>query len=298
MQAWSGGWPTESRGPGRRERVITPERSRREASVGVAAAACRAHLARPARAADTVPPTDHGRRGAANRWQRARRCRQHGDVGLVLTQRSLRDRLVAAINRAVAGAHVGRCRAVRVHGARLVIARHCYGRSPASAHEVGGEAQRPSTQQSGGCLQVVRAVRRRRAGQWRSFRGGVGSVSIWASRDPVARGVAAVRCGWQRPIPRRLLLVEGRRSTRLRTRPRTPARIGSRSPSAPRLNRSTARRGATRRWRRWRLGRRPRRGRSTESRKGRVDSRSWSDQSQAPGHNRPDPALERKRHQR
>jgi hypothetical protein len=62
------------------------------------------------------------------------------------------------------------------------------------------------------------------------------------------RPCPALRRG--RPTPRRLLLVEARRSPHLRTRPRGPARTRSRSLSGPRLNRSTALEGVS--WRPWR----------------------------------------------
>jgi hypothetical protein len=67
----------------------------------VAAFACGAHLARAAPAAEAKWPAGKGRRRAIQRQKHARRRRQRRDVGLVLGQRPLRDRLIAA--RDVAG---------------------------------------------------------------------------------------------------------------------------------------------------------------------------------------------------
>jgi hypothetical protein len=164
-------------------------------------------------------------RRAVDHWQHARRRRQHGDVGLVLTQRALRDRPVVAILGSVAGAHVGRCRAVRVHRARLVVARHRDGQildvGARSRRRVGAHGVDAAP---GGCFGTIktglecgvgRARQWRGAGQWRSFRRGVGSARDFEGR--IARAFAARR--------------RGRRSRRLIAR--SLSRHGAHLTSAP-----------------------------------------------------------------
>jgi hypothetical protein len=141
--------------------------ARRAGSVVAASAACGTHLARAAPAAETKWKTESGRKSAIDRQKRAWCGRQPGDVRLVLAQRALRDRLRAARDGAEAGGHVGCRRAVRVHGARLVVARHhdrqlagvgARSRRHVRADAVDAAARRPL------------AVKRHRAGEGRRFR--------------------------------------------------------------------------------------------------------------------------------
>lgn len=177
--------------------------ARRAGSVVAASAACGTHLARAAPAAETKWKTESGRRSAIDRQKRAWCGRQHGDVRLVLAQRALRDWLRATRDGAEAGGHVGRRRAVRVHGARLVVARHhdrqlagvgARSRRRVRADAVDAAARRPL------------AVKRHRAGEGRRFRRRLDS-SVAAGVTPALRRgvdraadmVAASRGAEQRP---------------------------------------------------------------------------------------------------